>query len=72
MNRLIKLAVFSAVVAAGSIFSAPQTAQAGYGYGYGYNSYGYSSYGYSYKPYYAPVYKYVPSYSYGYYGGYCY
>lgn len=64
MSRLIKICVFSAVVAAGSLFSAPQ-AEAGYGYGYGY---GYrSSYHYHhYTPtYYAPTY-YVPSYSYGY------
>ena len=72
MNRLVKVVVFSAVVAVAGIFSAPKAANAGYGYGY--SGYGYKSYSYNYAPtYYAPVYKYVPTYSYGYnYGGYCY
>ncbi len=65
MSRLIKICVFSAVVVAGSLFSAPK-AEAGYGYGYGYG----------YRPsynYYAPTY-YAPTYfGYGYsYGGFCY
>jgi hypothetical protein len=70
MNRLIKICVFSAVVVAGSLFSAPKAAEAGYGYGYGY---GYRpSYNYYAPTYYAPTY-YAPSYSYGYsYGGFCY
>ncbi len=70
MNRLVKLCIFSAVVVAGSIFSAPKAAEAGYGYGYGY---GYHSYNYYAPSYYAPSY-YAPSYyapSYGY-GGFCY
>lgn len=66
MNRLIKICVFSAVVVAGSLFSAPK-ADAGYGYGYGYRP----SYNYHYSPsYYAPTY-YAPSYSYGY-SSFCY
>ncbi len=70
MNRFIKICVFSAVVVAGSLFSAPKAAEAGYGYGYGY---GYRpSYNYYAPTYYAPTY-YAPSYSYGYnYGGFCY
>ena len=71
MNRLIKICVFSAVVAAGSLFSAPKAAEAGFGYGYGYGYY--PSYGYNYyNSYYSPSY-YYPSYGYGYsYGGFCY
>ena len=70
MNRLIKLCVFSAVVVAGSVFSAPKTAEAGYGYGYGY---GYRAHYHSYYAprYVAPIY-YTPVYNYGYYGGFCY
>ena len=63
MNRFVKLCIFSAVVAAGSLFSAPQ-AKAGYGYGYGY---GYRASYYA-PTYYAPVYRpiYVaPVYNYG-------
>jgi hypothetical protein len=69
MNRLIKICVFSAVVVAGSLFSAAK-ADAGYGYGYGY---GYRpSYNYYAPTYYAPTY-FAPSYGYGYsYGGFCY
>jgi hypothetical protein len=67
MNRLVKLVVFSAVVVAGSLFSAPK-AEAGYGYGYGY---GYRSYHYA-PRYVAPIYV-APVYNYGYsYGGFCY
>ena len=71
MNRLVKLVVFSAVVAAGSLFSAPKAeAGYGYGYGYGYNSYGYNSY---YAPrYYRPIITVVPTYNYGYYNNFCY
>jgi hypothetical protein len=70
MNRLVKLCVLSAVMIAASMFAAPK-AEAGYGYGYGYGYRSYS-YGYNYyKPYYAPAYRYVPSYNYGY-GGFCY
>lgn len=72
MNRLVKLCIFSAIVVAGSVFSAPKAAEAGYGYGYG-HSYGHRSY-YRYTPsYYAPTYYaptyYAPSYNYG---GFCY
>jgi hypothetical protein len=72
MNRLVKLCVFSAVVVAGSLFSASKV-DAGYGYGYGYgHGYGYRA-SYHYAPhYYAPVYV-APVYNYGYgYGGFCY
>jgi hypothetical protein len=73
MKRLVKLVVFSAVVAAGSLISAPKAAEAGYGYGYGY---GIRSYGY-YNSYYAPrvyvpTYSVYPSYGYGYYNNFCY
>ena len=70
MNRLIKICVFSALLVAGSLFSAPKAAEAGYGYGYGY---GYRpSYNYYTPTYYAPTY-YAPSYNYGYnFGGFCY
>ena len=65
MSRLIKICVFSALVVAGSLFSAPKAAEAGYGYR--------PSYNYHYAPtYYAPTY-YAPSYGFGYsYGGFCY
>ncbi len=66
MNRLVKFCVFSAVVVAGSMFSASK-ADAGYGYGYGY---GYRPvYNYHYVPrYIAPIYV-APVYNYG---GFCY
>ena len=68
MNRLIKICVFSALVAAGSLFA---TKNADAGYGYGYQSYGYRSYNYYTPSYYTP--SYLPSYNYGYnYGGFCY
>jgi hypothetical protein len=71
MNRLVKLVVFSAVVAAGSLFSAPKAAEAGYGYGYGYHNYGY--YNSYYAPrYYTPVIKVYPTYGYSYFNNFCY
>jgi hypothetical protein len=71
MSRLVKLCVLSAVMIAASVFAAPKSAEAhGYGYGYGY---GFRPYYYNYYRPYVPVYKvYIPTYSYGYYGGYGY
>jgi hypothetical protein len=68
MSRFVKLTVLCAAMVTASMFVVPKSADAGYGYGYGYRPYVYNYY----RPY-VPVYKvYVPTYSYGYYGGYGY